>query len=239
MKILPILVSLAAANASWAGATVPKTWANLLAPTPSELSVACSEGYRIEAMPHLETAQNETYQAAVTAVRIGRALNIFNPNATTVLERITSPIYFQGSAGVAYNVCGSAATQLQPIPKVNPDTSSSLLRIRGGAPNLASTEQWNAVLTLVDGKGTELVRLQPISAEEGAVKDWSLSCKSTPCIWKGLNTYYFRTSSIKPNIMAAAVTMRILFSRGSGVETRDVKITDFAYGTLPPNPLKP
>lgn len=215
-----------------AGTANALTIGELFGTSETTLASACNDGYRIESMPRTGQAQTDAYTAEASKALRGKSLR----DNRTFLDMKTDPIaYFsaligyvdiQTPAGSAFNICGSRARKLAAKPEGNTLAlaANTLVYIAGDAKERKLAEDWNAVLAPLDEAGNELGRLQATSASrKGQLDDWKPSCTSSGCKWVGRNVYYFNTSKLDPK----AVSLRLIFTRGKGIEQRDYKPEDF------------
>lgn len=213
-------------------AKAPTSWTAAFVPSAKDNEAACSDAFRIEAMPRSTELERKAYDTARANALLGRQVTIFDPKfaQADLMTRISNALYFielQLPVGSTYNVCKTTLGNLEAQPKNYP-TPATLLYVEGQAPSLADAEKYNAVLTLLDASGNELARLQPSKASKGLVADWKPKCRtSNSCTWTGMNTYFFRFSQDQQALLGKTTMVRILVNRGQGIESRDVKVADF------------
>lgn len=230
MKKIFVLASLVSSGFATAQAT---DWSQLLTPSDAQQAKLCSEATQIESLPRTSDDQKKAYNEQRDLARTGLVVEdvrAMSSDPMMKFQALVDSIRFQSPGASTYNICGNAAQRLEPQPKVF--TSSILVYIGGRARELKEARDFNAVLVLSDKEGNELQRIQPHNSVKGDTDWWKASCSSNPCKWLGENIYYFRIDDSAKPLLAKTDSIKILFTRGNGVEQRSYSLENFKAGYL-------
>lgn len=186
---------------------------SIFAPNDATLTEACDNATRISVIPNDQRSEEDQ--------KYGKRYSFTDLSQFAAKLKYTS---FISSAGTAYNTCASVAERLEaepPISKFKP--GFLIVNSTSKALNLAEAKGYRTMLALIGADGKEILRITPTESQIGRATDWSPSCTgSGPCYWLGRNTFLFDVTPEVLNAAKDAVTLRILLSRGDGVETLDV-----------------
>ncbi|TDE85322.1 hypothetical protein [Deinococcus sp. S9] len=230
MKKLLALISLlsfAQANA--------QTWRDLLFPSEQQVMQTCSVATRIESMPRTTEAQKTDYDTQRSAARLGKFLNDYRSmtaDPVAKLQAMVDSVRLQFPTGSAYVICGKAAGELKAPPTYSQLPNIMLVYIGARAKERNIAEGYNAVLAFYDAGENELTRLQPSRARKGDISDWRPSCTSGTCKWVGENTYYFTPTPELNKVLDKVASMKLIFTRGQGIEERRYTLEDFKKPSL-------
>lgn len=186
-----------------------------LRPKTEALMSACEKAIQTASDSKLAATERENRERAETT---GTQTSLrFSPEAY-----VTWPLYS------AYQTCRVATERLE-APPLSFLSSPFVVYIQGRVNQLRDSSNFRVALVFLDAAGLELQRFTPTSQVVGESAWWNVSCTTTPCQWSGTNAYSFNPDRLPgfDAILAKTKTMRVLISRGSGIEQYDLTSTEF------------
>jgi hypothetical protein len=206
------------------------TWQDIVTPSAAQLEMACKAGAEIGVMPRVTTAQTASANAAERTATAGLLVSDsrnFGTGLLSVVNSYLERIELTLPAGVAYALCRKRALDLQTPVSVASLPPTLDVSVRGSVDSLRTAAGWAAVVVLLDANGDELARRSPLSSTTADPGLWRVSC-SKSCTWYGQNLYRYDLA----NAPEGLAKLRLLISRGRGVETRDYTLADLSSPSL-------
>lgn len=224
MQLGPLLV-LIALSAAHAQVVKVTNWADLMTPTALSNVQVCGEAQRIARLPQATPQQKTSYQRQLSALK--NQFELFEvegriyPAALPMKSRKPF-IAFQTTNGVIAHFCLKHVTDGTPLPAMKLYFNVLIYAFEKRRDPINVPDM---TVFFLNRKGKVLLKMNPSGRSK---KQYEAStCDGRTCPWQGTYVYDFYPNDSMAQTFKQVDWIKLTFSRGNGIETREYTLMDF------------